>query len=137
MTDVNLIDRYSFDVIGELFFSRMFGFMEGAYDHGGYIHALELLLPIIAVACVMPTCMRLPLFIGGAMTPWIAKALKALKHIENASDACIAERQRYRSSNGANQRKDMLEKFFDIMREKGEQRDFGATEVKMEVYGAL
>lgn len=71
------------------------------------------------------------------MIPQVFKALKAVKHIENASDACVAERRRLLASNESVERKDMLESFFDIMREKGERKDFGPTEVKMEVYGAL
>jgi hypothetical protein len=31
----------------------------------------------------------------------------------------------------------MLDGFFDILRSKGEAKDFTLTEVKMEVYGAL
>lgn len=31
----------------------------------------------------------------------------------------------------------MLESFFRIVREKGEEVDFGLTEIKMEAYGAL
>lgn len=115
----------------------MFGFMKGAHDYGGYIHALDLLIPFIAVACVMPTYMRTLFLVSGAMIPRVFKALKALKHIENASDACVTERRRLHDSDKAVERKDLLESFFDIVREKGDRKDFGATEVKMEVYGAL
>lgn len=139
--------RYAFDVIGELFFSRKFGFMENAHDHEGYIHALDLLVPFIAVACAMPAYMR-PLFLAsGAMLPPVFNALGALRHIETASDACVAQRRqdstrdedgRRRRSQGQGQsQKDMLDGFFDILRSKGEAKDFTLTEVKMEVYGAL
>lgn len=53
------VQWYAFDVIGKLFFSRTFGFIQHAHDHAGYIRALDLLLPMIAVACVMQhTCAR-------------------------------------------------------------------------------
>jgi hypothetical protein len=111
--------------------------MKDAHDYGGYIHALDLLIPFIAVACASPTYLRPFVLISGAMVPRVFKALKALKHIEDVSEACVAERQRLISSGKADDRKDMLQSFFDIMREKGDQKDFGLTEVKMEVYGAL
>jgi hypothetical protein len=115
----------------------MFGFMKDAYDYGGYIRALDLLVPFIAVACESPTYLRTLVLISGAMIPRVFKALKALKHIEDASEACVIERQRLISSGKANDREDMLQSFFDIMREKGDRKDFGLTEVKMEAYGAL
>ncbi|KAE8871021.1 hypothetical protein PTNB29_01365 [Pyrenophora teres f. teres] len=135
------IQWYAFDVIGELFFSRKFGFMENAHDHEGYIHALDLLIPFTAVACAMPAYMR-PLFLAsGAMVPRVFEALRALRHIETASDACVAQRRHDSTRDKAGRRsqgqKDMLDGFFNILRSKGEEKDFTLTEVKMEVYGAF
>jgi hypothetical protein len=115
--------------------------MENAHDHQGYIHALDLLVPFIAVACAMPAYMR-PLFLAsGALVPRVFKALGALRHIETASDACVAQRRLRSTRNEAGRRgqgqKDMLDGFFDILRSKGEKKDFTLAEVKMEVYGAL
>jgi hypothetical protein len=115
----------------------MFGFMKGAHDYGGYIHALDLLIPFIAVACASPTYMRPWVLVSGAMIPRVFRALKALRHIENASEACVMERQHLISNGKVDEREDMLQSFFDIMRVKGDQKDFGLTEVKMEAYGAL
>jgi hypothetical protein len=115
----------------------MFGFMKNAHDYGGYIHALELLIPFIATACASPTYLRPIVLVSGAMVPRVFKALKALKHIEDASEACVAERQKLIPSGKADGYKDMLQSFFDIVRQKGFQKDFGLTEVKMEAYGAL
>lgn len=133
------VQWYAFDAIGQLFFSRAFGFLRHGHDHAGYIRALDLLVPTITVACVMPGYLR-PLFlISGALLPQIPKALRALKHIEDASEACVAERQQLHShmASSAQAPTDMLEGFFTIMRQKGERVDFGLTEVKMEAYGAL
>lgn len=115
----------------------MFGFLEGAHDFGGYIHALDLLIPFIAVACASPTYLRPLVFISGAMVPRVFKALKALKHIEKASEVCVSERHNLFINGKAEECEDMLQEFFNIMRDKGQQKDFGMTEVKMEAYGAL
>jgi hypothetical protein len=124
-------------VIGQLFFSRMFGFMENAHDYGGYIHALDLLIPFLTVACVSPTYLRPAIFISGAMIPRVIKALKALKHIEEASKTCVAERQ-IRIDNGkADDCEDMLHGFFNIVQQKGDQKDYGIIEVQTESHAAL
>lgn len=125
--------------LGELFFSRAFSFMEFAHDHAGYIRALDLLVPTIAIACTMPSYLRTFFFISEVLVPRFFKALKALRHIEDASGACVAERQQLHDQLPPAQAKpeDMLESFFSIMREKGDKVDFGLTEVKMEAYGAL
>jgi hypothetical protein len=115
----------------------MFGFLQGAHDYGGYINALNLLIPFIAVACASPTYLRPLVLISGAAIPRVFKALKALKHIETASEACVVQRQNLINNGKAEDCEDMLQSFFNIMREKGQQKDFGITEVKMEAYGAL
>jgi hypothetical protein len=102
---------------------------------------LDLLVPFVAVACVMPAYMR-PLFLAsGATVPRVFKALGTLRHIETASDACVAQRRQDFTCDEAGHRgqdqKDMLDGFFDTLRSKGEEKDFTLTEVKMEVYGAL
>lgn len=129
--------RYAFDVIGKLFFSHPFGFLQNAYDHAGYIHALDLLIPFIAVACAAPTYLRPLVLFSGAAIPRVFKALKALKHIESASGACVVQRQHLIAQGKAEECEDMLQSFFEIMQEKGQEKDFGITEVKMEAYGAL
>jgi hypothetical protein len=115
----------------------MFGFMDKARDHAGYIRALDLLIPFIAVACVSPSYLRNLVLISGAMIPRVYKALSALKHLEVASEACVTKRQELLADGEDDKHDDMLSRFFDVMREQGEKKDFGVTEVKMEVYGAL
>jgi hypothetical protein len=116
----------------------MFGFMKNAHDYGGYIHALDLLLPFIAVACVSSTYMRPFILLSGAMIPRVFNALKALKHIETASEECVAQRQRLLATNKSPKPQDMLQGFFEIMHKRSNiKADFGLTEVKMKAYGAL
>lgn len=129
--------RYAFDVVGQLFFSHMFGFMKDKHDYNGYIQSLDSLLPVLTTASVMPSYAR-PLFLlGGAMMPKISKALKSIKEMEQAADLCIAERQALLEKGGGMERNDILKTLFDIAQEQGERVDFGMLEVKVEVYVAL
>jgi hypothetical protein len=134
---VNTPYRYTFDVVGELFFSRMFGFLEGAYDYGGYIGALDMLIPLIAVACVSHVFLRPLVLLSGAVVPRVSKALTALKHIESAAEARVIERRHLLNSYSDKCFTDMLQHFFNVMHDQGMKKDFGMTEVKMEIYGAL
>ncbi|KAF7557115.1 hypothetical protein G7Z17_g924 [Cylindrodendrum hubeiense] len=128
---------YAFDVIGQLFFSRMFGFMKDKSDYRGYIRSLDLLVPILTTSCVLPTYIR-PLFLGiVVLMPGVYKALGSLKDIEKAAESCVSERQRLVESGDVTENKDILSSLFDIVREKGEKLDFGMTEVQVEVFGAL
>ena len=133
------VQWYAFDVIGQLFFSKPFGFLEHGHDHAGYIRALDLVVPLIAVACVMPASLRPVFVLIGILVPRISKALRALKHIEDASETCVVERQRLHDhmDSGEHAPTDMLESFLAIVRKREERADFGLTEAKMEVYGAL
>ena len=129
--------RYAFDVIGQLFFSRMFGFMRDRKDFGNYIQSLDLLLPIINAACVLPSYVRPVFLIMGAVIPRVFKALICLRNIEKAADQCIAEKEQMRPSGEKKECNDMLESFFTITQDKGEALDFEIVEIKTEVYGGL
>ena len=129
--------RYAFDVIGQLFFSRMFGFMKAGYDHRGYIQSLDLLLPVLAAASAMPTYLRSIFLLGGSMIPSVYKALKSVGEIEKAADLCISRRQSFLQGGGIVENDDILNSLFQVMHEKGDKVDFRLTEVKVEVYVAL
>lgn len=115
----------------------MFGFLESEHDSRGYIRSLDLLLPILTVASVIPTYMRTFFLRSGTALPKVSKALKSLSDIENAADQCLAERQDLLQSGEALEKKDILAKLFEVMQDKGEKVDFHPTEVKLEVYVAL
>lgn len=129
--------RYAFDVIGKLFFNRMFGFMKEKSDHRNYIKSLDTLLPVLAVISELPTYVRTFCLIGGAMIPRVFAALSAVKDIEVAAESCVAERQSSLDNGCRNESKDILSSLMDIAVEKGDKVDFGPTEVKVEVYVAL
>ncbi|KAL4763821.1 cytochrome P450 [Aspergillus foveolatus] len=68
---------YAYDVIGELFFSEMFGSPEAGGDHLGYIAATDDLIPVQFLAGIMPTYVR-PLFLlMGVLLPKPTEATNA------------------------------------------------------------
>ncbi|KAL2868893.1 cytochrome P450 [Aspergillus lucknowensis] len=130
------VQWYAFDVIGELYFSSMFGFMKQCSDVNDYIASLDTLLPVLCAASVMPTYIRAPFLASGVLLGSVRKARKALGSIEQASANCVRERlQSEAKSEGA--REDILGKLLDIHTNKGDQHNFNLTDVQVEVYTGL
>jgi hypothetical protein len=129
--------RYAFDVIGQLFFSRMFGFLAQAADVRGYIAALDTLMPIVTAAANMPSYLRPFFLMGGAVLPHIRKAMTSVKTIEVAAKDAVGERFTLIKNGDAGGKEDILNSLFEVMETKGEKVDFGLTEITVEIYVAL
>ncbi|CEN61002.1 hypothetical protein ASPCAL07672 [Aspergillus calidoustus] len=130
------VQWYAFDVIGELYFSSMFGFMAQCSDVHDYIGSLDTLLPVLCAASVMPTYVRAPFLASGLLLGSVRKALKALGSIEDAAASCVRERlQSEGKPDGA--REDILGKLLGIHDSKGDQHNFNLTDVQTEVFSGL
>ena len=130
-------DRFSFDVIGELYFSNMFGFMREGRDHLKWIDALDTFMPHLIKAALLPSWVRPPYFATTlATTSEARKAARDYSGIENAVEDCVVERQN-KSPDERASREDILGRFFEIHQEKGEKLDFTIDDIKTEVHIAL
>lgn len=135
MVLAHLASRYAFDVIGELYFGRMFGFMEQRTDYQSYIASLDTLLPVLAICAVGPSYIRPVISASSILSPAVRKALRAIDHIAAAAKNCVATRSYELSSgSGDNIRRDLLQQLFDISRGKGDKLDFGQGETTYEAY---
>lgn len=130
------VQWYAFDVIGELYFSSMFGFMRDRCDVRDYIASLDILLPVLCSASVMPAYARAPFLASGLLLSSVRKALKALGNIEQASATCVRGRLQSRSDED-HSRADILNKLLEIHKQKGGQQDFMMTDVQTEAYVGL
>ncbi|KAF1948861.1 cytochrome P450 [Byssothecium circinans] len=127
---------YAFDVVGELSFGNMFGFMEKGIDVGGWIAALDALMPVLCVAAIAPSYYR-PLIMGSAiLSPTVFKALKSFEGIHTAAVEVVKKRVQEINA-GTADRIDMLQQFTKIAREKGAQVNFTDSEVTLEAYVAM
>lgn len=127
---------YAFDVIGELYFSSMFGFMRERTDYRDYIASLDILLPVLCAASVMPTYLRGLFLSSGMLLSSARKALKALQNIEQASATCVQERLQSNIIE-TDTREDFLGKLLAIHENKGKEQDFDIANVQTEVYSGL
>ncbi|KAL5003665.1 cytochrome P450 [Aspergillus recurvatus] len=131
---------YAYDVIGELFFSKMFGFLAAGGDHLGYIAATDDLIPVQFLAGNMPTYVRSLFLLTGILLPKVRGALKALGSLTEATNATIKRRLAALSESDANtkpQRADILGKLLDISHKSGKELDFELDDIKMESFGGF
>ena len=106
-------DRYTFDVIGELFFGRHFGFMEKSHDHEGWMEVLENLLPVMGLNGVVPSYLRSTMLITALFGPKIRKGMAGMNTVVKAAANCVSEKQDS-LRRGEPVRHDMLSKAFKI-----------------------
>lgn len=109
--------RYTFDVIGELFFGHQFGFMKDEHDYGGYISSLDTLLPGISLACVLPSYMRKVQEFAGLLLPSVREGIRGFDRIRAAGRYWVQNRVGMMSANQVD-RVDLLDKLFKIHVEK-------------------
>ncbi|OQV06977.1 hypothetical protein CLAIMM_11473 [Cladophialophora immunda] len=124
------VQWYAFDVIGELFFGRMFGFMEGACDHGNYIEALDSFLPFITTMTMTPKPYQGLFKLWAMFSPSSRKAMQTMPKIAEVAKTCVADRIQLEKEQGS-VRSDLLQKFLTILQTKGGQVDFGMGEVEL------
>jgi hypothetical protein len=88
------IPSYTFDVLGELFYGKMFGFMNERTDIGGYMKAINSLLPAFTIGGTVPSYLtKLYLLFTILISPSVRGALGAVKKIEDASRAAVGKRR--------------------------------------------
>lgn len=128
--------RYAFDVVGELYFGRMFGFLEKGVDYNNWIQSLDLLMPFLCVTSVAPTYVRNLILTSALFLPGSLAALKAIDNIGTSARACVAKRFAAESASEY-QRTDIIQQLYDIHKEKGEKVDFQMGDLEQEAYIAL
>ncbi|OJJ56962.1 hypothetical protein ASPSYDRAFT_47235 [Aspergillus sydowii CBS 593.65] len=131
---------YAYDVVGELYFSKMFGFLQSGGDHLGYIAATDDLIPTQFLAGNMPTYVRSIFMLTGILFPKVRGALKALGSLTEATDTMLKNRLaalQSGSDDSKPQRADILGKLMDISHKNGKELDFVLDDVKMEVFIAF
>jgi hypothetical protein len=128
--------RYAFDVVGEIFFGDMFGFLQHSHDHGAFIASLDALMPVLCMSAIAPSYLRPIIMTSAIVVPSVLRAVKAIDGIRKAAVAAAGKRINNIES-GNPVRNNMLQQLFDIVREKGEMINFSSREATMEAYVAM
>ena len=106
-------------------------------DHESWIASMDTLLPVLCTVAVAPTYTRPLILMSSILNPVVRKALKAVDHVADAARNCVAARVNEDIEQAKGARRDLMQQFLEIKREKGEKVDFGNGEVEAEVYTAL
>lgn len=130
--------RYAFDVVGEIFFGHMFGFMEKSEDHEAYIASLEVMIPALMTAAISPMHWRSWIMSSNMLRPAAQTAMRSIGHIGEAAIAGVAERrQKLMSAGGEASRPDVLGKLLEIQSEKGDKINYTVGDIHSETYVSL
>jgi hypothetical protein len=106
-------DRYTFDVVGELFFGRQFGCMRDEHDYSRYIQSIDTVLPGIALSGVLPSYVRVFHSSIGLLLPTIRKSIIGFIAIFEAAKHWANVRQEQIKVKSVD-RIDLLDKFSNI-----------------------
>ncbi|KAM6509807.1 hypothetical protein FALCPG4_017450 [Fusarium falciforme] len=91
--DIGLwLQMYAFDVVGELFYGKQFGFLKNSHDYENYIDSLDALLHALSTICVLPAYVR-PLKVFGSLVPQIRMGKTCYDKIVLAAKQVVKERQ--------------------------------------------
>ena len=129
--------RYAFDVLGELFYGNMFGFMSERTDIGNYMKAIDSPLPAFTVGGTVPSSLtKLYLVSTVLFSPSVRGALGAVKHISNASEAAV-ERRKQDIVESKDDKRDMLRKMLEINADRGEKINFTYQHICVESHSSM
>ncbi|UPX16733.1 uncharacterized protein EKO05_0007120 [Ascochyta rabiei] len=125
---------YTFDIIGELFYGRAFGFIDEGKDQNNWIKSLDKMIPFVCLMGVAPPLLRPLIGIGTMLTAAGKEIRNGVKNIGSSSSRLMEEA--YASRHEVN-RTDMAQQIFDIYENNGKKLDFSWGDVEQESYGAL
>lgn len=134
---LTLTTRYAFDVLGELFYGKQFGFMSERSDIGGYMKAIDSLLPAFTLGGTLPSYLTKLYFLSTILfSPSVRGALGAVKYLETASENAVKSRKR-ELKNDQHEKHDVLRKLLEINADRGERINFSIEHVCVESHSSL
>ena len=99
----------------------MYGFMNERTDVGNYMKAIESLLPAFTISSTLPSYLtKLYLVSTMLFSTSVHGALRAVKHIENASEAAV-KRRKQELVDHKDEKRDILRKMLAINFDRGER----------------
>lgn len=109
-----MLVRYTFDVIGELFFGERFGFLDGEHDYENTIQHLDFLFPAAAIGGVLPAYVRKIFQLVGPLAPTIRAGITCFENIRARAKAAVQGRLAEVEAGNRTGRADMLDKLIGL-----------------------
>ncbi|KAL8836160.1 MAG: hypothetical protein Q9170_003013, partial [Blastenia crenularia] len=115
----------------------MFGFMHEHRDIGGYMKAIDSLLPAFTIGGTLPSYLTKLYFLSTVIiSPSVRGALGAVKQIEEGSKTAVENRKQELAAEKDNKH-DMLRKMLDITADRGEKVDFTYKDIVVESHSSI
>ncbi|KAL9087907.1 MAG: hypothetical protein Q9165_006469 [Trypethelium subeluteriae] len=127
--------RYTYDVIGELFFGKSYGFLEQEQDVGDLMATTGTVAPFEAMMGIGPSWFK-PFMMWMLAVPSIARGIKNMKRAKVEGQKKVADRIS-EVERGQHTRGDMLGKLLSYVWEKGEKVDWTVQDVEQECFVAM
>lgn len=133
-----LCRRFTFDVIGEMFYGKDggFGFMRDGIDYNSWMSMLDRMMPVGASMSFLPNWARTPFALVGMLSADTRQAFKGFGKV--VQDAQAAVKQRVDDSNSSDKgqasRNDVLSKLLQIVEDRGDKIDFHIRDVETEIW---
>jgi hypothetical protein len=127
--------RYTYDIIGELFFGKMYGFLDQERDIDNLMAAAAAVAPFEGMMGMAPTWLK-PFMVWMIAIPNIARGVMNFQKVKVTGRKVVADRMKA-VENGEETRKDMLGKMLSIVWEKGEKYDWSVQDVEQECFVAM
>ena len=127
--------RFTYDIIGELFFGKAYGFLEQERDIDNLMAAAAAVAPFEGMMGVAPTWLT-PFMVWMLAIPNIARGVMNMQKVKVTGKKVVADRMREVESQEQT-RKDMLGKMLSIVWENDEKYDWTVQDVEQECFVAM
>jgi len=127
--------RYTFDIVGTLFFGKPYGFLEKESDIDNMMAAADAVAPFEGMMGMAPPWMR-PLMVWMLAIPNIARGVMYFQAVKIKSRKIISDRLS-EIENQKETRPDMVGKMLRVVSEKGDKVDWTREDVEQECFVAM
>ena len=111
--------------------------MREGKDIGGYMKAIDSLLPAFTIGGTVPSYLtKLYLISTILFSPSVRGALGAVKHLEDASRAAV-KRRKQEIEQKEDDKHDILRKMLEITADRGEKINFTENDIFVESHSSL
>ncbi|TVY21774.1 Cytochrome P450 monooxygenase gsfF [Lachnellula arida] len=128
--------RYTYDIIGELFFGKAYGFLEKEQDIDNLMAAAGAVAPFEGMMGMAPVWAK-PFMMWMLAIPNIARGIMNFQKVKVTGKKLVADRMKTMENQDKSGRNDMLGKMLSIVWEKGERVDWTVLDVEQECFVAM
>ncbi|KAK8024762.1 cytochrome P450 oxidoreductase [Apiospora arundinis] len=140
MTEMSLwMERYAFDVIGEIYHGREdgFGMVRDGRDYNDWCHLMSVMPDIGASLMYIPWLLKIPYFAGMMMFRSGRDGIRGMLDVTKQAKIAANTRREAMQKGEEHPTEDILTGLLNIVREKGEEVNWTVADVATEVWAVI